>query len=158
MPLPRPSLALAALALAGCSSIEVSAPLDTTPVPVEQQQWASSLGINLAGMTKLSSGVYYLDTTVGTGAAVTGTPVIRFYYTGYLANGTRFDTNVGQGSPAVYGLSQLIPGWNSGLQGMKVGGKRRLVIPSALGYGSSGAGSIPPNANLVFDVELVGLG
>ena len=127
------------------------------PIAIDAQTWASSLGINLASFTRLGSGVYYLDTQVGTGATLTGTPTIRFFYTGYLANGTRFDTNVGAASPAQYSLAELIPGWNSGLQGMKVGGKRRLLIPSALGYGPTGSGPIPPNANLVFDVELFGI-
>ncbi|MGQ0650166.1 MAG: FKBP-type peptidyl-prolyl cis-trans isomerase [Gemmatimonadaceae bacterium] len=154
----RRLIAVAAL-VAACSPNDSSGPPATTVIPLEQQQWASSLNINLAAMTKVASGVYFLDTVVGTGGVVTGSPRIRFYYTGYLANGSRFDTNVGASSPANFLLSELIPGWQSGLQGMKVGGKRRLLIPSALGYGPAGSGNtIPPNANLVFDLELVGLG
>jgi FKBP-type peptidyl-prolyl cis-trans isomerase len=158
MSLRRLSLALPAVFLGACLSGDSSGPEGGPVIPLEQQVWASSLNINLSAMTKLGSGVYYLDTTAGTGAVLTGTPTIRFYYSGYLANGTRFDTNVGQSAPASYPLTQLISGWNSGLQGMKVGGKRRLVIPSALGYGPTGSGPIPPNANLVFDVDLAGIG
>ncbi len=145
-------LALAATACLPNDSTDVDVP---DPVALESQVWASGLGISLGSFTRLGSGVYYVDTQVGTGATLTGSPTIRFFYTGYLANGTRFDTNVGAASPAQYGLGDLIPGWTSGLQGMRVGGKRRLLIPSALGYGPSGQGSIPPNANLVFDIELV---
>jgi FKBP-type peptidyl-prolyl cis-trans isomerase len=82
---------------------------------------------------------------------------VRFYYTGYLASGVVFDSNVGEPQPLEYGLGELIAGFNSGLQGMQVGGRRRLVIPSALAYGPASQGVIPPNANLVFDVHLVGV-
>jgi peptidylprolyl isomerase len=125
-------------------------------ISLESQQWASSLNINLASMTRLPSGVYYRDQTGGTGATVNGSPTVRVFYEGFLANGSRFDGNVG-GTAINFPLANLIPGWQSGMQGMKVGGKRRLVIPSSLGYGPSGSGPIPPNANLVFDIELVGL-
>lgn len=126
-------------------------------IPLEEQQWAPGLNIDLASMTKLSSGVYIKDTVIGTGAAVSGTPTIRFYYSGYLASGAQFDSNVGQSAPLEYELVRLIAGFSSGLQGMQVGGKRRLVIPSSLAYGPLGQGAIPPNANLVFDIELVGV-
>jgi FKBP-type peptidyl-prolyl cis-trans isomerase len=147
---------LATVLLAACSPNDSSAPVQPE-TSLETQVWASSLNINLSAMTKLASGVYIADQVVGTGATLTGSPTIRAYYTGWLANGTRFDGNVGNANPLVYPLSSLIPGWQSGLQGMKVGGKRRLVIPSSLGYGTVGQGPIPPNANLVFDMELVGL-
>lgn len=124
------------------------------PVSLEEQQWGSSLQIDLTAMTKLASGVYIQDKTVGTGDAVSGSPTIRFFYTVFLASGAQVESNVG-GTAAEYALASLIPGWNSGLQGMKVGGKRRLLVPSSLAYGSEGAGAIPPNANLVFDVDLV---
>lgn len=136
--------------------------LDTTQntppeTPLEEQVWGSSLNLDLSTMTKLSSGVYIRDTEVGTGASVSGIPVVRFYYTGYLASGVVFDSNVGDPQPLEYGLSELIAGFNSGLQGMQVGGRRRLVIPSSLAYGASSQGVIPPNANLVFDIHLVGV-
>lgn len=125
-------------------------------ITLEEQQWASSLNINLAAMTRLPSGVYYRDQTVGTGATVSGSPTVRVFYEGFLPNGSKFDGNVG-GTAINFPLSNLIPGWQVGMQGMKVGGKRRLLIPSSLGYGPTGSGPIPPNANLVFDIELVGL-
>jgi peptidylprolyl isomerase len=104
----------------------------------------------------LSSGVYIKDLQVGTGAAVVSTSTIQAFYTGWLANGTVFDSNVGS-NVLIYPLANLIDGWKSGLLGLKVGGKRRLVIPSSLAYGASGSGPIPPYANLVFDVQLTGV-
>ena len=107
------------------------------------------------------SGLRYEDTTVGTGAeAVSGkTAVVN--YTGWLDDngkkGSKFDSSVGRGEfPFPLGAGRVIKGWDEGVAGMKVGGKRTLYIPSALGYGSRGApGAIPPNADLIFDVELI---
>jgi FKBP-type peptidyl-prolyl cis-trans isomerase len=152
------SFVLACLALAACLPNDSTEPLPQAETELVDQVWASSLGVNLSAMTLLPSGVYVLDTTVGGGAALAGTPTIRVYYTGFFANGRKFDGNVGNASPAIFLLGQLIEGWKVGLQGMKVGGKRRLVIPSRLAYGPNGQGaSIPPNSNLVFDIELVSI-
>ena len=134
---------------------------DNSPVakeiPLESQTFAASLGIDLASMTKLASGVYIKDLQAGTGTVtVVPSSTILAFYTGWLANGTVFDSNVG-GTVLTYPLANLIPGWQSGLLGMKVGGKRRLVIPSSLAYGASGSGPIPGYANLVFDMELTGI-
>ncbi len=130
---------------------------DVKEVPLESQTFAGALGIDLASMTKLSSGVYIKDLQAGSGTAVVvSTSTILAFYTGWLANGTVFDSNVGS-TVLTYPLAQLIPGWQSGILGLKVGGKRRLVIPSSQAYGPSGSGAIPPHANLVFDVELTGI-
>ena len=97
------------------------------------------------------------DQSLGTGAeAIAGKPIVMNYI-GRLVDGTQFDTSCGKGSPFEFNLGrgQVIQGWDQGIVGMKVGGKRRLIIPSNLGYGPSGSGPIPPNAALVFDVELV---
>jgi FKBP-type peptidyl-prolyl cis-trans isomerase FkpA len=102
------------------------------------------------------------DTVVGTGAeAATGSHVL-VNYTGWLYSataagnkGTQFDTSVGRGSYELIVGGNVIPGFSQGVTGMKVGGKRTVVIPSVLGYGSAGAQGIPPNADLVFDIELV---
>jgi FKBP-type peptidyl-prolyl cis-trans isomerase FkpA len=113
-------------------------------------------------MSELPSGLKYTDTTVGTGAEATSGHKVSVHYTGWLYNndvkGAKFDSSLDRGQPFSFGLGagQVIRGWDEGVAGMKVGGKRTLVIPPALGYGARGAGgAIPPNATLMFDVELL---
>ena len=107
-----------------------------------------------------ASGLEYVDLVVGTGAQPgTGDPV-SVHYTGWLTNGKKFDSSKDRGDPFVFPLGQgrVIKGWDEGVQGMKVGGKRKLTIPPAMGYGARGAGGvIPPDATLVFEVELLGV-
>jgi FKBP-type peptidyl-prolyl cis-trans isomerase FkpA len=111
-----------------------------------------------------ASGLQYEDTTVGSGAEAKAGQRVQVHYTGWLFNdgqqGGKFDSSKDRGQPFVFGLGagQVIRGWDEGVQGMKVGGTRRLVIPAALGYGARGAGGvIPPNATLLFEVELLGV-
>ena len=103
------------------------------------------------------------DLTVGTGMTATAGRIISVHYTGWLYDaskpdnkGTQFDSSASRG-PFTFtlGFGQVIAGWDQGVAGMRVGGKRRLIIPPSLGYGSSGAGPIPANATLVFDIELL---
>lgn len=104
------------------------------------------------------SGLKYVDQTVGTGEVAVAGKTTIVHYTGWLENGTKFDSSVDRGQPFSFplGAGRVIKGWDEGVQGMKVGGKRKLTIPSDLGYGARGAGGvIPPNATLIFDVELV---
>lgn len=107
-----------------------------------------------------SSGLKYVDQVVGTGEVATAGKNTTVHYTGWLENGKKFDSSVDRGQPFSFplGAGRVIKGWDEGVQGMKVGGKRKLTIPSDLGYGSRGAGGvIPPNATLIFDVELLGV-
>ncbi len=107
-----------------------------------------------------ASGLKYIDQVVGTGEAAVAGKTANVHYTGWLENGTKFDSSVDRGQPFSFplGAGRVIKGWDEGVQGMKVGGKRKLTIPSDLGYGSRGAGGvIPPNATLIFDVELLGV-
>jgi FKBP-type peptidyl-prolyl cis-trans isomerase len=106
-----------------------------------------------------SSGLQYWDLKEGTGATASAGKSVSVHYTGWLAsNGKKFDSSVDRGQPFMFqlGAGQVIKGWDEGVSGMKVGGKRQLRIPPELGYGSRGAGGvIPPNATLIFDVELL---
>jgi FKBP-type peptidyl-prolyl cis-trans isomerase len=101
------------------------------------------------------------DVKVGTGDEAVAGKSVTVHYTGWLANGTKFDSSKDRGQPFTFqlGAGQVINGWDQGVAGMKVGGVRKLTIPPSLGYGANGAGggAIPPNATLVFEVELLGV-
>ena len=104
------------------------------------------------------SGLKYEDLKVGTGASPKTGQRVTVHYTGTLKDGKKFDSSVDRGEPFTFviGVGQVIKGWDEGVSTMKVGGKRKLIIPSDLGYGARGAGNvIPPNAELHFDVELL---
>jgi FKBP-type peptidyl-prolyl cis-trans isomerase len=105
-------------------------------------------------MTKEDSGLYWQDLVVGTGDSAIPSDEVTVHYTGWLHTGTMFDSSIG-GDPVTFSLSEVIAGWTQGVSGMKPGGKRKLVIPPHLAYGSSGFGPIPGNATLVFDIELI---
>jgi peptidyl-prolyl cis-trans isomerase A (cyclophilin A) len=103
-----------------------------------------------------ASGLRYITELEGNGASPKATDTVTVHYSGYLLNGTKFDSSVDRGQPATFPLNQVIRGWTEGLQLMKVGGKTKFIIPAELGYGEQGAGGvIPPNAWLIFDVELL---
>jgi peptidylprolyl isomerase len=104
-----------------------------------------------------ASGLKYVDVKVGNGTSPVKGKQVKVHYTGTLENGKQFDSSVGKAPFSfVIGVGQVIPGWDEGVMSMKVGGKRKLIIPSKLGYGAAGAGGvIPPNATLLFDVELL---
>lgn len=107
-----------------------------------------------------SSGLKYTDIEVGDGKSPLSGQGVSVHYTGTLEDGTKFDSSHDRNSPFNFtiGIGRVIPGWDEGVMSMKVGGKRKLVIPPDLGYGARGAGGvIPPNATLIFDVELLAI-
>ena len=105
----------------------------------------------------LPGGLQFEDLKVGTGAEAKAGNLVSVHYTGWTLDGTKFDSSVDRGTPFEFALGQgqVIKGWDQGVAGMKIGGKRKLRIPADLAYGSQGVGSIPPNSVLVFDVELL---
>ncbi len=109
---------------------------------------------------KTSSGLLYVDLVKGSGREAHAGETAVVHYTGWLKDGTKFDSSVDRGEPFSFrlGAGQVIKGWDEGVVGMRIGTKRKLTIPSDLGYGSRGAGQvIPPNATLIFEVELLDL-
>jgi FKBP-type peptidyl-prolyl cis-trans isomerase len=105
--------------------------------------------------TVTASGLQIIDVEAGDGDEAVAGGTVTVHYSGWLEeDGTLFDSSVG-GDPITFGLADLIPAWQEGIPGMKVGGTRRLIVPPELGYGAAGRGAIPPNATLVFDIELL---
>lgn len=145
----RRSLSLFSLCLllAACNPASGD-PADVTYAPV--------LGVDLDAMNRSTSGLYTLDQQVGTGLEAVAGRRVEVHYSGWFPDGTLFDTSQG-GEPFLFTLGQgrVIQGWEEGIVGMKVGGKRRLILPSDLAYGDRGAGGIPPRSVLGFDVELM---
>jgi peptidylprolyl isomerase len=132
------------------------APINNSPDSIATATFADSLDLDLAGSTRNEAGLYWRDLVVGEGDTVKSGQVVEVSYDGRLPDGSQFDATK-PGDPFSFraGVGQVIAGWDQGVVGMRVGGKRQLIIPATLGYGASGAGGvIPPNAVLVFTVEV----
>lgn len=144
--------ALGALLAAGCGGAAARAPL----VGVDGAAYAPALGVDLTRGTRTSSGLWYQDVREGTGARAEPGRTAFIAYTGWLADGTRFDAAAAD-RPLEFtiGARKAIRGFEEGVRGMRVGGQRKLVVPPALGYGREQMGPVPANVVLVFDVELV---
>ncbi len=145
--------ALTTLLVAACGT----EPSMEIPGNIETATFAAALEVDLGASSSNQAGLYWRDITVGTGPVVTAGQAVDVYYTGWLKDGTRFDgTTVGDPFTFQVGVGGVIAGWDQGVVGMHVGGKRQLIIPPALGYGTRGAGGvIPPDAILVFTVEVL---
>ena len=147
-------LVLLALSAAGClKGTDIGTPSDPAT-----ETFAPSLGVNVSQMTKISNDLYIQDVVTGTGAQAATGKTLSVTYTGWLKDGTKFDTNVGASTPYTFplGVQAVISGWDQGLLGMHAGGTRMLVIGSQLAYGSTGSPPvIPSNATLVFVVKLL---
>jgi FKBP-type peptidyl-prolyl cis-trans isomerase len=148
----RPLLVLALAGLIACGSEQARGPANTAG------GFSAALGVDTAAMKKTPSGLRYQDLTAGEGKEAKAGSTVSVHYTGWLPNGEKFDSSRDRNQPFGFslGAGQVIAGWDEGVAGMKVGGKRKLVIPPDLGYGTAGAPpDIPPGATLVFDVELL---
>jgi FKBP-type peptidyl-prolyl cis-trans isomerase FkpA len=154
-------LALAAAACAGDDAPEPAADAAAEAPAAESgaPAFAPALEVDLSKMTQSATGLYVQDIREGQGEPLAAGQTAVVHYTGWLPDGTKFDSSRDRNEPfeVAVGQGQVIPGWEEGLQGMKAGGHRKLVIPPTLAYGAEGAGGgvIPPNATLVFDVELL---
>ena len=141
----------AAVAVAGCLGDSPVAPR------IENTAFAASLGVDLSASTRTPSGLYYRDIVVGTGARATIGSYVSVRYSGALANGTVFDSGGPSREPVEFtiGARDVIPGFDEGTFGMRVGGRRQIIIPPHLGYGPDPQPSIPANSILVFTLELL---
>ena len=137
-------------------SLVVPACKDDVP-EISSTTFAASLGVDLTTFTKTPSGLYYRDVTVGAGAVVANGQLVGIHYVGALPNGTQFDANVAPATPFSFrlGTRAVIKGFDEGVAGMLVGGRRVLLVPPSLGYGAEAVGSIPKNSILWFDVQVV---
>jgi peptidylprolyl isomerase len=150
------------LVLALFTVLGVASGCGSSDKPTTSSTPSTSSPIKVSGQpTTTPSGLQYWDIVVGTGATATPGSTVKVHYSGFLTSGQKFDSSRDRGEPFSFplGQGQVIKGWDEGVAGMKIGGQRQLRIPPQLGYGAEGAGGvIPPNATLIFDVELLGVG
>ncbi len=148
-----PVLAVA-IAIAGCAGTSKPGPTASRTTPTATVPEPANK------IHKLASGLIYEDLIVGNGTMADPGLTVTVHYTGWLSNGTQFQSSVEMGRPYTFqlGSNAVIAGWDQGIKGMRMGGKRKLTIPPDMAYGARGSGeTIPPNATLVFEVELLGV-
>lgn len=158
MPFPSRAVCLLVLTLACADSGDAPPDAPGTAPSDVATSYAPELGVDLDAMRRTDSGLRVQDVREGTGDAVANGRTAVVHYTGWLPDGTQFDSSRDRNEPfpVDVGAGRVIDGWEEGLVGMKAGGVRRLVIPPHLAYGATGAGGvIPPDATLVFEVELL---
>lgn len=146
---------LAVLLLGACDDTP-----DQSGFPPERrvaERYASALNVELDEMERRPTGLHVLDVVEGDGARADSGDIVVVHYTGWLPQGTKFDSSRDRDQPfeVAIGYGRVIQGWDQGIVGMRVGGQRRLVIPPSMGYGERGSGRIPGRSTLVFDVELL---
>ena len=149
--LSRLATLVAALAVSGCSSLEITVTESESEV-IEEVVFADGLGIDLEQMIRLESGVYILDDVVGDGPEIGESSIAAITFIGWLRTGVVFDQNQ---FSFTMGQREVVPGLEHGVLGMRVGGTRLIIIPPELGYGSAISGGIPPGSILVIQVELI---
>jgi peptidylprolyl isomerase len=141
------------------STEEAATPEEAAPTMADPTTitYAPELEVNIGGMERTDSGLYYEVLEEGSGETVAAGQTAVVHYTGWLPDGTKFDSSRDRAQPFSFavGAGQVIAGWDEGVAGMAIGEQRKLVIPPDLGYGPMGQGPIPANATLVFDVELL---
>lgn len=138
---------LCLLCIVACSDNGISSPIQSSPQQIASNQY-----------TTTPQGLLYHDITVGTGEVAEPGHLLTLHYTGWLESGSKFDSSLDRkrSYQFILGVGQVIPGWDIGVSGMRVGGHRQLVIPPSLAYGAAGSPPvIPPNATLIFEVELL---
>lgn len=150
------TIAAAALVVVGIWACNQAPKSNLPPEYQVAKFYAKGLGVNLDSMTMSKDGLYEHDMVVGTGERADSGDIVYVQYTGWLPDGTKFDSSRDRNEPfsVAIGYGRVIQGWDQGIVGMHVGGRRLLVIPPALAYGTQRRGSIPANSTLVFDVEL----
>lgn len=156
---PRSVAAVAALVLLAACSLDTG-PDVPAPIDPANDSYASNLGIDISTMTKMPNGVYIKDLQVGEGEAAAANDSVQVDYTGWLPNGTQFDTSKGADRTPlefVIGKSIYIPAFETAVIGMQPGGVRQIIIPTGLAYGANGnsRAGIPPNTNLIFTIEYI---
>ncbi len=155
MPNCSPAALFAAFTIVACGDDPIAPPTDPRDIA-----YAAELDVDLDRMTRTASGLYYEDIGVGTGTEARLGTRATVLYAGWLPDGTLFDSRTSAANPFAFtiGIGQVIPGWDEGVNGMRAGGVRKLVIPPQLGYGNQAKGLIPGNSVLVYEIELLSVG